>query len=216
MTVLSMLAFAGLCLVLALTPGPDTFLVLRYSMGRARDGIAAAAGTAIGSLVWAALVGVGLAALLEQSAEVFRIVKIAGGLYLIYLGVAAFLASRKSSHTADPTAATTAQAPQAARRRSTPSLLAGLLSTMLNPKVGLFFIAVVPQFVSAHAGFGETMLLGAIDGLIGMLYLVAVALLASRMIAWLRRPRVTRALERISAGVLSALGIGTVIAGAEG
>jgi threonine/homoserine/homoserine lactone efflux protein len=214
MTVLSLLAFAGLCLVLALTPGPDTFLVLRYSMGRARDGIAAAAGTAIGSLVWAALVGVGLAALLEQSAEVFRIVKIAGGLYLIYLGVAAFLASRKSSHTA--TDATAATAAQVARRRSTPSLLAGLLSTMLNPKVGLFFIAVVPQFVSAHAGFGETMLLGAIDGLIGMLYLVAVALLASRMIAWLRRPRVTRALERISAGVLSALGIGTVIAGAEG
>lgn len=214
MTVLSLLAFAGLCLVLALTPGPDTFLVLRYSMGRARDGIAAAAGTAIGSLVWAALVGIGLAALLEQSAEVFRIVKIAGGLYLIYLGVAAFLASRKSSHAAaDPTAATAAQV---ARRRSTPSLLAGLLSTMLNPKVGLFFIAVVPQFVSAHAGFGETMLLGAIDGLIGMLYLVAVALLASRMIAWLRRPRVTRALERISAGVLSVLGIGTVIAGAEG
>ncbi|NUU06517.1 LysE family translocator [Leifsonia sp. C5G2] len=213
MTVLSLLAFAGLCLVLALTPGPDTFLVLRYSMGRARDGIAAAAGTAIGSLVWAALVGIGLAALLEQSAEVFRIVKIAGGLYLIYLGVAAFLASRKSSHAADPTAATAAQV---ARRRSAPSLLAGLLSTMLNPKVGLFFIAVVPQFVSAHAGFGETMLLGAIDGLIGMLYLVAVALLASRMIAWLRRPRVTRALERISAGVLSVLGIGTVIAGAEG
>jgi threonine/homoserine/homoserine lactone efflux protein len=211
MTVFSLLGFAGLCLVLALTPGPDTFLVLRYSMGRARDGIAAAAGTAIGSLVWAALVGVGLAALLEQSAEVFRIVKIAGGLYLIYLGIAAFLASRKSSHTAvDPTAA------PVLRRRSTPSLFAGLLSTMLNPKVGLFFIAVVPQFVSAHAGFGETMLLGAIDGLIGMLYLVAVALLASRMIAWLRRPRVTRALERISAGVLSALGIGTVIAGAEG
>ncbi|RDV45869.1 LysE family translocator [Leifsonia sp. ku-ls] len=214
MSVLSLLAFAGLCLVLALTPGPDTFLVLRYSMNRARDGIAAAAGTAIGSLVWAALVGVGLAALLEQSAEVFRIVKIAGGLYLIYLGVAAFLASRKSARSApDPTDPTASVGP---RRGSTPSLFAGLLSTMLNPKVGLFFIAVVPQFVSAHAGFGETMLLGAIDGLIGMLYLVAVALLASRMIAWLRRPRVTRALERISAGVLSALGIGTVIAGAEG
>jgi threonine/homoserine/homoserine lactone efflux protein len=70
--------------------------------------------------------------------------------------------------------------------------------------------------VSAHAGFGETLLLGAIDGLIGMLYLIAVSLLASRMIAWLRRPRVTRALERVSAGILAALGIGTVVAGAEG
>lgn len=211
MTILSLLAFAGLCLVLALTPGPDTFLVLRYSMGRARDGIAAAAGTAVGSLVWAALVGVGLAALLEQSAEVFRIVKIAGGLYLLYLGVTAFLASRRSART--PVEADALPSP---RRRSSSSLLAGMLSTMLNPKVGLFFIAVVPQFVSAHASFGETMLLGAVDGLIGMLYLIAVALLASRMIAWLRRPRVTRALERISAGVLAALGIGTIVAGAEG
>jgi threonine/homoserine/homoserine lactone efflux protein len=211
MTILSLLAFAGLCLVLALTPGPDTFLVLRYSMGRARDGIAAAAGTAVGSLVWAALVGVGLAALLEQSAEVFRIVKIAGGLYLLYLGVTAFIASRRSARTH-----VESDALPSPRRRSSSSLLAGMLSTMLNPKVGLFFIAVVPQFVSAHASFGETMLLGAVDGLIGMLYLIAVALLASRMIAWLRRPRVTRALERISAGVLAALGIGTIVAGAEG
>jgi len=213
MTILSLLAFAGLCLVLALTPGPDTFLVLRYSMGRARDGIAAAAGTAIGSLVWAALVGFGLAALLEQSAEVFRIVKIAGGLYLLYLGVSAFLAGRRQARRGQGEVVAELPAP---RRRSSSSLLAGMLSTMLNPKVGLFFIAVVPQFVSAHASFGETLLLGAIDGLIGMLYLIAVALLASRMIAWLRRPRVTRALERVSAGILAALGIGTIVAGAEG
>ncbi|ANF33410.1 lysine transporter LysE [Leifsonia xyli] len=213
MTILSLLAFAGLCLVLALTPGPDTFLVLRYSMGRARDGIAAAAGTAIGSLVWAALVGFGLAALLEQSAEVFRIVKIAGGLYLLYLGVSAFIAGRRQARRSQGEVVAELPAP---RRRSSSSLLAGMLSTMLNPKVGLFFIAVVPQFVSAHASFGETLLLGAIDGLIGMLYLIAVALLASRMIAWLRRPRVTRALERISAGILAALGIGTIVAGAEG
>ncbi|MFF2050824.1 LysE family translocator [Leifsonia sp. NPDC058194] len=222
MTALSILAFAGLCLVLALTPGPDTFLVLRYSMGRARDGFAAAAGCAAGSLVWAALVSVGLATLLEQSAELFRIVKIVGGLYLIYLGVTAFLATRRSaraaaaapaeSHDADATAET---AP-AGRRRSTSSLLAGLLSTLLNPKVGLFFLAVVPQFVSAHAGFGETMLLGAVDAVVGGLYLVAITLLASRMVAWLKRPRVTRVIERVSAGILAALGIGTVVAGAEG
>ncbi|WP_025159200.1 LysE family translocator [Leifsonia aquatica] len=229
MTALSILAFAGLCLVLALTPGPDTFLVLRYSMGRARDGFAAAAGCAVGSLVWAALVAVGLATLLEQSAELFRVVKIVGGLYLIYLGVSAFLATRRSARavTADPGAVATAEptdgngtpadgAPAVRRRGSAPSLLAGLLSTLLNPKVGLFFLAVVPQFVSAHAGFGETMLLGAVDAVIGGLYLVVITLLASRMVAWLKRPRVTRVLERVSAGILAALGIGTVVAGAEG
>ena len=212
MTALSILAFAGLCLVLALTPGPDTFLVLRYSMGRARDGFAAAAGCAIGSLVWAALVAVGLAALLEQSAELFRIVKIVGGLYLLYLGVTAFLATRRSVRREQQGEAAVPEP----RRRSSSSLVAGLLSTMLNPKVGLFFLAVVPQFVSAHAGFGETMLLGAVDAVVGGLYLVVVTVLASRLVAWLRRPRVTRTLERVSAGVLAALGIGTVVAGAEG
>lgn len=216
MTALSVLAFAGLCLILALTPGPDTFLVLRYSMSRARDGIAAAVGCAIGSLVWAALVAVGLATLLEQSAELFRIVKIIGGLYLIYLGIMAFLSTRRSARASAAGDGEPETGLPAPRRRSSSSLLAGLLSTLLNPKVGLFFLAVVPQFVSAHAGFGETMLLGVVDAVIGGLYLVAVTLLASRLIAWLRRPRVTRALERISAGVLAALGIGTVVAGAEG
>lgn len=213
MTALSLLAFAGLCLVLALTPGPDTFLVLRYSMVRARDGFAAAAGCAIGSLVWAALVSVGLAALLEQSAEVFRIVKIIGGLYLIYLGVAAFIATRRRVRAGDTD---DAHAGAPSKRRSTSSLLAGLLSTLLNPKVGLFFLAVVPQFVSAHANFGETMLLGGVNATIAFVYLLAVTLLASRLIAWLRRPQVTRILERVSAAILTALGIGTVVAGAEG
>ncbi|WP_349865405.1 LysE family translocator [Leifsonia sp. WHRI 6310E] len=217
MTALSLLAFAGLCVVLALTPGPDTFLVLRYSMGRARDGFAAAAGCAVGSLAWAALVAVGLATLLEQSAELFRVVKIVGGLYLIYLGIAAFLSTRRSARAAATDAGDEdAPAVPAARRRSTSSLLAGLLSTLLNPKVGLFFLAVVPQFVSAHAGFGETMLLGVVDAVVGGLYLVGITLLASRMVAWLKRPRVTRVLERVSAGILAALGIGTVVAGAEG
>jgi len=222
MSLLTILAFSGLCLVLALTPGPDTFLVLRYSMARARDGFAAAVGCSLGSLVWAGLVAVGLATLMEQSAEVFRIVKIVGGLYLIYLGVMAFVATRRSARAA-AAAASDASAEDGAESPAAPatggwslrSLLAGMLSTLLNPKVGLFFLAVVPQFVPANAGLGETMLLGAVDALVSVAYLGVVVLLASRMVAWLKRPRVTRALERVSAGILAALGIGTVVAGAE-
>lgn len=224
MSLLTILAFSGLCLVLALTPGPDTFLVLRYSMARARDGFAAAVGCSLGSLVWAGLVAVGLATLMEQSAEVFRIVKIVGGLYLIYLGVMAFVATRRSARAAAAAAgAGPASAEDGAESPTAPatggwsvrSLLAGMLSTLLNPKVGLFFLAVVPQFVPANAGPGETMLLGAVDALVSVAYLGVVVLLASRMVAWLKRPRVTRALERVSAGILAALGIGTVVAGAE-
>lgn len=223
MSLLTILAFSGLCLVLALTPGPDTFLVLRYSMARARDGFAAAVGCSLGSLVWAGLVAVGLATLMEQSAEVFRIVKIVGGLYLIYLGVMAFVATLRSARAAAAAASGDASAEGGAESPAAPatggwslrSLLAGMLSTLLNPKVGLFFLAVVPQFVPANAGLGETMLLGAVDALVSVAYLGVVVLLASRMVAWLKRPRVTRALERVSAGILAALGIGTVVAGAE-
>src|SRR6185312_13179474 len=161
MTLPSILAFTGLCALLALTPGPDTFLVLRYSLVRVRAGVAASVGSAIGSLVWAAAVAFGLAALLEQSAEAYRVVKIIGGLYLIYLGVSAFLASRR--------AGAGGEEPAVPRARIHSSLLAGAVSTMLNPKVGLFFLAVAPQFIPADsASVGNTMLLGAIDAAVAL------------------------------------------------
>ena len=100
MTLASLAAFAGLCLVLSVTPGPDTFLVLRIALNRPSAGIAAAAGSAGAAIVWAALVGIGLAALLEQSAELFRWLMIAGGLSLLYLGVSSFIKSRKAAKAA--------------------------------------------------------------------------------------------------------------------
>jgi threonine/homoserine/homoserine lactone efflux protein len=207
MTLPSILIFAGLCALLALTPGPDTFLVLRYSLVRMRAGIAASVGSAIGSLAWAGAVAFGLAALLEQSAEAYRVIKIVGGLYLIYLGVSAFLASRRGAGKLEL---------EPPRIRIHSSLLAGTVSTLLNPKVGLFFLAVAPQFIPQDgASIGNTMILGAIDALVALAYLAIVSVLASRAVLWLRRPRVTRTLERVSAGVLAALGVVTVTTSAE-
>lgn len=208
MTLPSILAFTGLCVLLALTPGPDTFLVLRYSLVRVRAGVAASVGSAIGSMVWAGAVAFGLAALLEQSAEAYRVVKIIGGLYLVYLGVSAFLASRRAGVEGTELAVP--------RARIHSSLLAGMLSTMLNPKVGLFFLAVAPQFIPAgSASVGSTMLLGAIDAVVALVYLAIVSIVAARAVLWLRRPRVTKVLERVSAAILGVLGIGTIISSAE-
>src|SRR5512132_45566 len=95
MTASLIMAFVGLSLLLAMTPGPDTFLVLRFSLRDAKSGIAAAAGSALGSLLWAFAVAIGLASLLEQSATAYRIVKLAGGLYLIYLGLRVLLRRRQ-------------------------------------------------------------------------------------------------------------------------
>ena len=208
MGIASYLAFCGLCLLLAITPGPDTFLVLRFSMRRASTGLLAGAGSALGSLVWAALVGVGLAALIEQSAQAYRLLRILGGLYLLYLGIRAFrhaLAAAAPSGTAEP----------AVRPAMLPAFGAGLLSTVMNPKVGLFFLAVVPQFLP-HGGdrFALTMVLGATDGVIALAYLSVLTLVAAKANAWLKRPKVTAILERVSGGILAALGVGIVASAA--
>jgi threonine/homoserine/homoserine lactone efflux protein len=155
------IAFAGLSLLLAMTPGPDTFLVLRFSLQGSRRGVAAVTGVALGSLLWALAVAAGLASLLEHSAAAYRIVKIAGGLYLIYLGLHILL-SRRNTVAPEP-------AERQARTQSPVAALgSGLFSCALNPKVGLFFLAIVPQFVPPHSSLFTTVLtLGAIDAVIG-------------------------------------------------
>lgn len=198
------IAFVGLCLVLAMTPGPDTFLVLRFSLQDSRAGVAAAAGSALGSMVWAFAIAVGLASLLEESATAYRIVKIAGGLYLIYLGLRVLL-HRRETMASDPSKR------PAGRHSAVAAFGSGLLSCVLNPKVGLFFLAIVPQFVAPDSAvFASLVTLGVIDTAVAFVWLVVITFIAARAVAWLRRPRVTAMLTRVNAGVLAAFGIATV------
>jgi len=212
MTVVSLVGFAGLCLMLALIPGPDTFLVLRISLNRAGAGVAAATGSGVGALVWGALVGFGLAAILEQSAEVFRWLKIAGGLYLLYLGISSFVKARKAAK-AGLGAGPAGPAPLRYSMRA--AFGSGLLSTLLNPKVGLFYLAVVPQFIP-HGGntLGTAMILGLTLAVIATLYLTIIAFVAYKAMKWLRKPKVNAMIERISSGFLAVLGAGVMASGA--
>jgi threonine/homoserine/homoserine lactone efflux protein len=213
MTLASLAAFAGLCLVLSLTPGPDTFLVLRIALNRPSAGIAAAAGSAVAAVAWAALVGLGLAAVLEQSAEVFRWIKIAGGLYLLYLGISSFLKTLKAAKDG----VEGGNEAGGLRYSKIAGLGAGALSTLLNPKVGLFYLAVVPQFIP-HGGdtMGTAMILGAVEAVIAFAYLAVVSLVAYKAMGWLRRPKVSTGVERVSSGVITALGAGVIVSGASG
>ncbi|PYI38291.1 lysine transporter LysE [Arthrobacter psychrolactophilus] len=211
MTFVSLLAFAGLCLMLALIPGPDTFMVLRISLNRVGAGVAAAAGSGTGALVWAALVGLGLAAILEQSAEVFRWIKIAGGLYLLYLGLSSFIKARKAAKAG----LATGEAPEPLVYSKRAGYGAGLVSTLLNPKVGLFYLAVVPQFIPHGANtLATAMLLGLTLATIGFLYLATIAFVAYKAMKWLRKPKVNTLIERISSGILAVLGVGVMASGA--
>jgi threonine/homoserine/homoserine lactone efflux protein len=197
------IAFVGLSLLLAVTPGPDTFLVLRFSLQGSRSGVAAVAGVALGSLLWALAVAIGLASLLEQSATAYRVVKIAGGMYLIYLGLRVLL-RRRHQVASD-------SSENAGDQRSAAALGSGLLSCALNPKVGLFFLAIVPQFVPPHSSLFTTVLtLGLIDAAVAFAWFMILALIAARAVIWLRRPRVTTVLNRVSAGILTTFGVATV------
>ncbi|WP_427132401.1 LysE family translocator [Pseudarthrobacter sp. S9] len=212
MTIASLAAFAGLCLVLSVTPGPDTFLVLRIALNRPSAGIAAAAGSAAAAIVWAGLVGVGLAAILEQSAEIFRWLKIAGGLYLLYLGVSSFLKTRKAAK--ERLESGSDETPLLYNRLA--GFGAGALSTLLNPKVGLFYLAIVPQFIP-HGGdtMGTALILGSVEAVIAFAYLAVVAVVAFKAMGWLRRPKVNTAVERVSSGIIAALGAGVIASGAS-
>ena len=206
----SYLAFCGLCVVLAVTPGPDSFLILRFSLRKLSSGIAASFGSAAGYLVWAVLVAVGLAALIEQSAIAYRGLKVLGGIYLVYLGIKAIRGDRKKPSAPAPDGVAMVDP------RSWSSCMAGLASTMLNPKVGLFFLAVVPQFLPKDGSvLGVTMLLGATLGTIVLIYLAGLCLVAAKANEWLNRPRVTRNLEISSGGILGVLGVGTAASAAQ-
>ncbi|MGV9679036.1 LysE family translocator [Nocardia sp. NPDC003482] len=174
MSVSVLLGFVGLCVLLSVTPGPDTFLVLRYALAGRRPAIASGIGSALGGIGWAIVVAAGVAALLEQSATTYRVVKVIGGIYLVYLGIRTLLARRRAN------TATAAEAPRSVTARS--AFAAGLLST--------------------------------IESAVAAIEMVLLALAAARLAGLLRRERVRDRLERLSAGVLAALGIGTVASAA--
>ena len=215
MSVSLLVSFVGLCVLLALTPGPDTFLVLRYAIAGRRPAIAAAVGSALGGIVWAVVVAAGVAVLLEQSATAYRVLKIAGGIYLVYLGIRTLRDHRRARSLAAGAQATDPAGETAPGRAASvrSAAVAGVLSCVSNPKVGLFYLAVLPQFLT-HVTFAGTLTLGAIESCVAAVEMVVLAIAAAGAVRLLRRPRVRDRLEQVGAGVLAALGIGTIASAA--
>ncbi|MFC5145751.1 LysE family translocator [Streptomyces aureoversilis] len=209
----AILGFTLFSLLVAMAPGPDTLLVLRNCLrGGRRTGSATALGAAVGSLAWGVAAAFGLAAALQRWDAAFTVVRLAGAAYLVFLGAQALWAHRprRGGASGGSGAALQEQASAAPAPRAGEAFRQGLLSCLLNPKVGVFFVAVVPQFLpEGGSPFGVTLLFGVIDAVVAAVWMLLVAVCAARMITWLRRPRVSRNLERVTGGVLVALGIGT-------
>lgn len=195
-TLLTFLAAATLIIV---APGPDTLLVTRNVFRRGRcGGLVTAAGTVTGLALWSVAAALGLSALLAASRVGYDVVRVAGGLYLIWLGVQSLRA-----HGAVPDAPT--EAPPMPMHRA---YLSGVLSNLLNPKIGVFFVTFLPGFVPTGAPVGSTAaLLGALFVVETALWLVVVVWLVGRGRGWLSRRGVRRWLDRATGVVLIGFGV---------
>jgi threonine/homoserine/homoserine lactone efflux protein len=187
-------AFAVLSLILTVTPGPDSLLVLRGSLrGGRRAGARVAGGAAAGSLAWGLFSAAGLTALVAASAQLYRAVQLAGACYLVLLGIRGWRAA--AGH-------------PPSQPRHSPGFRAGLLSNLLNPKVGLFFLAVMPQLIPGHAAVsGYALAFAATDAVIAAAWLAALAWVAGKARTLLGRPRTRAALDRAAGTALVALGV---------
>jgi threonine/homoserine/homoserine lactone efflux protein len=192
----TLFAFAGLALLLAMTPGPDMATVTRNGLAYGRRGVVLTAlgiGTAL--LGWIMATGFGVAALLASSAALYTAVKLAGAVYLAYLGIRSLLSSRRQTSADDPRRAPLAPAQRIYRT--------GFLSAMLNPKLGVFFVTLLPQFVRpGQPVLARMIVLGAIFSTIGVTWMISYGLLVIRARDLIDTPRVRAWMERVTGVVL--------------
>jgi threonine/homoserine/homoserine lactone efflux protein len=195
-----LLSFFAVSAVVIVVPGVDTALVTKNALLHGRAAAQASAiGVNVGILLWTVAAAVGLAAVIAASAAAFTAIKLAGAVYLVVLGLQAL---RGRHVDADETAGARPALGRGAAFRQ------GLTSNLLNPKIAVFFTSLLPQFVDADtATAAELLLLGALFSAMGAIWLLTYAALAARGRAVLTRPRVRRAVDRVSGVVLVALGL---------
>ncbi|MFI7573760.1 LysE family translocator [Micromonospora sp. NPDC049497] len=198
-----LLAFAGLILLGAMSPGPDFAMVVRRSAISGRThGMAAAAGIAAGVSAWALAAALGVAALFEVAPVAFTVVKVVGAGYLVFLGVGALRAARR------PGGPEALPLPGAGRAdRLWVPFREGLLCNVLNPKVAVFFVALLPQFFPADAGLTDSLALSAVAVVVTAAWFVAVANLVAAFRRVLARPALRRAVDALTGTVLIGLGV---------
>jgi len=198
----SLLTFALAASILAVTPGIDTALVLRTAAtGGARRAVFAALGIALGCLAWGAAASIGLGALLAASGTAFTIVKWLGAGYLLWLGGRLLLGPRHALSSAPALGTGSPDGDMAGLRR-------GLLANVLNPKVGVFYVTFLPQFVPPSVGVASfTFLLACIHVVLSLAWFAILIGATVPLSRFLARSRVVATLDRITGGVFIALGL---------
>jgi len=197
----ALLAFAGAAGLLTIVPGLDTLLVLRTAtIEGPRRAMFAGLGVCTGCLAWGILVSAGLGAVFAVSNLAYQIVRIAGASYLFYLGLR-LLFQREKPVVLDSTGEA------ASSRGSLRWFIRGLLTNLLNPKVGVFYVTFLPQFIPSHVNvIGFSVLLALVHDVEGVLWFAALIFVTQPLARWLRHPRTSTVLNRITGGVFILFG----------
>lgn len=211
-----LLPYLGLIVLLTLTPGPDMLLVLRNGLhGGSRLAWATGAGCCTGIAVHAVAATLGLSAVLAASATAFTVLKYVGAAYLVWLGVTAILSTtrvrRPTGETLHALASASARqvgdelGPRSAFRQ-------GLLSNLLNPKIALLFLTLLPQFIApGEPRLETTVVLAACFVAVGLVFMRLFSLLVGPLARLLSRARVGLWIERVTGTALIGLGVGVAL-----
>jgi threonine/homoserine/homoserine lactone efflux protein len=198
----SLIAFTAAASLLTIAPGLDTALVLRTAATRgSRSAALAGLGIATGCFGWAALVALGLGALLAASQLAYTALRWVGAAYLVWTG---YQMLRHPSRSFLPPAATPSDQGVA--------FTTGLLTNLLNPKVGVFYVSFLPQFVPDGVAVAPYILmLGAIHAVLGLIWFTSLILATRPLASFLRRPRVVQTCDRLTGGMFVAFGVGLAL-----
>ena len=204
----SLLTFTVAAALLAATPGVDTALVLRALVASgARRALLAAVGIAAGCLVWGAVVALGLGTLLTASTLAFNVLKAVGAAYLLWQGVRLLMRRSGGVRAGQP------EQIEPAAPANGAAFWTGFLTNVLNPKVGVFYVTLLPQFVVPGVPAGPYIFaLAGIHVGLSLLWFVLLIAAARPLQRWLARPRVQVTLDRITGGVFVLFGLRLVVA----
>lgn len=202
-------AYVLLATALAVAPGPDVLFVVANGMQhRIKGAIASALGIGAGSVLHALAAALGISAIVAASPTAFEILRYAGAAYLAYLGVQALRSWWNYSSNLDPNQAVVEISAWNVFRR-------GLITNILNPKVVVFYLALLPQFISVELGnVGlQIFLLGCIHNIIGITFLICIGLAAGKASGWLARTSFGKWMDGIAGVFFIGLALRLVVSG---
>ncbi|MCG2623081.1 LysE family translocator [Arthrobacter sp. I2-34] len=205
----ALLSFAVVAGLLTIIPGLDTALVLRSAISRHRGyAFATALGIITGALVWGVAAAVGVSALLAASELAYRVLVYAGAAYMMWLGGSMLWRSFARRPVAEESSGLPAAAPRTTPRDLAKGWLVGAGTNLLNPKVGVFYVATIPQFIPLGASpLAMGILLAGVHGLLSLAWFALIIFGTGLAGKWLGSLKTIRIVDRITGTVLVGFGL---------